>query len=89
MSHDNRTVDCDTSREALSARIDGEAEPASPDEHLRTCAECREWYAAATALTWAFPDESTAPMPDFVDDVFERVEPREGLLGPTRWRPRR
>jgi predicted anti-sigma-YlaC factor YlaD len=81
-------VDCDTAREALSARIDGEVEPASPDDHFDTCAECREWYAAAASLTWELPDD-TNPMPDFVDEVLDRVEPTEGILGPTRWRPRR
>lgn len=47
---DYRQVDCDVAREALSARLDGEAEPvpsARVDEHLRTCAQCRSWYAAA------------------------------------------
>jgi predicted anti-sigma-YlaC factor YlaD len=85
---DNRTVDCDTAREALSARIDGEAEPVSPDDHFDTCTECREWYAVAASLTWEYPDEP-APMPDFVDEVLDQVEPRDGLLGPTRWHPRR
>lgn len=81
-------MDCDTCREALSARIDGEAEPTSPDEHLHSCAVCQEWYAAASALTWVFSDER-APMPDFVDEVLCQVEPRDRLLGSTRWYPRR
>jgi len=81
-------VDCDTAREALSARIDGEAEPVSPDEHLHTCAECQEWYAAAAALTWVVPDEP-AQMPDLADAVLWHVEPHAGILRSTRWRPRR
>lgn len=47
-------MDCDTAREALSARIDGEREPipaARVDEHLRGCDPCREWYAAAVEQT--------------------------------------
>ena len=47
-------MDCDTAREALSARIDGEAEPvpsARVDEHLETCEPCRQWQAAAAEQT--------------------------------------
>jgi len=43
-------VDCDVAREALSARIDGEREPVPTlrvDEHLASCAGCREWYSRA------------------------------------------
>lgn len=87
MFRDNRTVDCDTCREALSARLDGEAEPASPDEHLRSCAACQEWHAAATALAGAVRIDD--PTPDLADAVLGQVEPRTGLLGATRWRSRR
>lgn len=47
-------MDCDTAREALSARIDGEREPipsARVDEHLAECGPCREWQAAAVEQT--------------------------------------
>lgn len=47
-------MDCDTAREALSARIDGEREPipaARVDEHLSDCAACRQWQAAAVEQT--------------------------------------
>jgi predicted anti-sigma-YlaC factor YlaD len=47
-------MDCDTAREALSARIDSEREPipaARVDEHLETCASCRDWQAAAVEQT--------------------------------------
>lgn len=81
-------MDCDTCREALSARIDGEAEPVAPDEHLHSCASCQEWHAAATALTRSVPADTT-PMPDLTDAVLWQVEPRAGLLRSTRWRPRR
>lgn len=43
-------MNCDTAREALSARIDGEREPIPAvrvDEHLTGCEPCREWQAAA------------------------------------------
>lgn len=47
-------MDCDTAREALSARIDGEREPipaARVDEHLAGCESCRDWHAAAVEQT--------------------------------------
>ena len=49
-------MDCDTAREALSARIDGEREPipaARVDEHLAGCVSCRDWQAAAVEQTQA------------------------------------
>lgn len=47
-------MDCQTAREALSARIDGEREPipaARVDEHLAGCPTCRDWQAAAVEQT--------------------------------------
>lgn len=47
-------MDCEIAREALSARIDGEREPvptAQIDEHLVSCAACRDWQAAAVEQT--------------------------------------
>lgn len=47
-------MDCDVAREALSARIDGEREPvpaARVDEHLASCAGCREWHSRAIEQT--------------------------------------
>ena len=47
-------MDCDTAREALSARIDGEREPVPStrvDEHLADCGPCRDWQAAAVEQT--------------------------------------
>ncbi|HYQ65265.1 zf-HC2 domain-containing protein [Actinophytocola sp.] len=79
-------MDCDTCREALSARLDGETEPASPDEHLGSCPECQDWYVAATTLTGSWGAEP--PAPDLTDAVLGRVEPRDGLLGSPRWQPR-
>jgi predicted anti-sigma-YlaC factor YlaD len=47
-------MDCDTAREALSARIDGEREPIPAvrvDEHVASCDPCRQWQAAAVEQT--------------------------------------
>lgn len=45
---------CDEFREALSARLDGEDDPAEravTDAHLAGCAACRQWYDAAARVT--------------------------------------
>ncbi|GAA1536099.1 zf-HC2 domain-containing protein [Dactylosporangium maewongense] len=47
---------CDLYQEALSARLDGEAEPvpaAETDAHLRRCRTCRTWQRDALMLTRA------------------------------------
>ncbi len=47
-------MECDTAREALSARIDGEREQipaARVDEHLSDCGSCRQWQADAVEQT--------------------------------------
>ncbi len=51
-------------REALSARIDGENEgvpSARVDEHLAGCADCREWYAAASEQSLTLLTGATGP----------------------------
>ena len=45
---------CEQCREALSARLDGEDDPAgrvAVDAHVRGCAGCRQWLQDATAVT--------------------------------------
>ncbi|BCB77378.1 hypothetical protein Pflav_037880 [Phytohabitans flavus] len=45
---------CDEFREALSARLDGEDDPAEravTDAHLAGCAACRQWFDAAAQVT--------------------------------------
>ncbi|GAA4737332.1 zf-HC2 domain-containing protein [Phytohabitans rumicis] len=45
---------CEHFREALSARLDGEDDPAeraATDAHLAGCAACRQWFDAAAAVT--------------------------------------
>ena len=47
-------MDCDSAREAISARIDGEDPGLSAsalDEHLARCADCRDWQQRAHQLT--------------------------------------
>jgi predicted anti-sigma-YlaC factor YlaD len=79
-------MDCDSAREAISARIDGEARggpDAVLDGHLATCAPCREWQQRAHAVTrrarlgGAFLDRDLAPL------VLAAVP-----ASPARWRRR-
>lgn len=48
-------MECQEARAALSARLDGEPEPAGTDPdavdaHLAACGECQDWFAAAADL---------------------------------------
>jgi predicted anti-sigma-YlaC factor YlaD len=63
-------MDCDSAREAISARIDGE-EPgqlaSALDDHLTSCPACREWQQRAHVVTrrarlgGSFLDHDLAP----------------------------
>jgi predicted anti-sigma-YlaC factor YlaD len=61
------TVDCSLCREALSARLDGEDEPAPAarvDEHVRTCADCQAWHDEVVALTRSLRVRAAVGVPD-------------------------
>ncbi|GAA1300345.1 zf-HC2 domain-containing protein [Saccharothrix xinjiangensis] len=71
-------VDCDTCREALSARVDGEEEPApaaETDAHLTGCASCRAWQDRATALTRSLRLRPATPTPDLATAVLDAAPP--------------
>jgi predicted anti-sigma-YlaC factor YlaD len=63
-------MDCDSAREAVSARIDGEDldAPDALEAHLTTCADCRQWQQRAHAVTrrvrlgGVFLDHDLAPL---------------------------
>lgn len=80
-------VDCSTCREALSARLDGEAEPvpaADTDAHLSTCSACRSWQARAEAMTRTLRVRPAVPTPDLSTKVLPRARrewPRYALFG--------
>ncbi len=78
-------MDCDTAREALSARLDGEADAVSPDAleaHLADCATCRAWYEQAASLNRLLRVSVATEQPDITDIVLSKVVlPRRG-----RWR---
>ncbi len=78
-------VDCETCREALSARLDGEDGPgpaAEVDAHLGECAACARWQVRAQALTRAIRVRPAAPVPDLVDAVLTTAPPRHVALVP-------
>ncbi|MBS4727708.1 zf-HC2 domain-containing protein [Mycobacterium sp. SM1] len=70
-------MDCEMCREALSARLDGEAEPVAPavvDEHLSKCPACRRWEAEAARLTRALRVRPVVETPDLVDAVLAAAQ---------------
>ncbi|HET6707014.1 zf-HC2 domain-containing protein [Amycolatopsis sp.] len=69
---------CEECREALSARLDGEAEPVSPDEHLASCAECRAWFAGAERLRRTMLLRPAPPVPDLTAAILERTPAPSG-----------
>ncbi|TWP48512.1 hypothetical protein FKR81_28425 [Lentzea tibetensis] len=87
---DNLYVDCDTCREALSARLDGEPESAPADQvegHLAECADCRAWQDQAAALTRTLRLRPATPVPDLTAAILDAapvIEPPR----PRGWLPR-
>jgi predicted anti-sigma-YlaC factor YlaD len=77
-------VDCATCREALSARLDGEAEPAPAEEtdaHLAACATCRSWQVRAEAITRTLRVRPAVTTPDLRAKVLPAIDRH-------RWWPR-
>ncbi|MFJ4650522.1 zf-HC2 domain-containing protein [Nocardia sp. NPDC088792] len=67
---------CEVCQEALSARIDGEAEPVPAeqvDRHLEECPACTDWYAAAVAVTRGLRMRPVTPTPDLAASIVERA----------------
>jgi predicted anti-sigma-YlaC factor YlaD len=67
-------VDCVTCREAVSARLDGEAEPVpaeQTDEHLASCVSCRSWQARAGESSRTMRVRRAPEVPDLADTVLE------------------
>ena len=71
-------MECEPIREALSARLDGEALPPSltdelVDEHVAGCRACAEFWAGASAQHRALRIRAAEPVPDLVHRILERV----------------
>lgn len=67
-------MDCQTCREAVSARIDGEphdAPHALLAEHLAGCRPCQGWEARAADLTRALRVRPADPVPDLAEAILE------------------
>ncbi|MFE3223590.1 zf-HC2 domain-containing protein [Nocardia sp. NPDC059228] len=73
---------CETIRETLSARIDGEQEPIaaeSTDRHLDACADCRSWYRRAESLRRTLTAHPGSPVPELTADILRQLPPNSPL----------
>ena len=64
---------CEECREGLSARLDGETEPAGVDRHLSGCADCQDWFSAAHKLRRSMRLRPAPPVPDLTEVILERT----------------
>ncbi|GAA3512037.1 zf-HC2 domain-containing protein [Actinocatenispora rupis] len=79
-------MECETCRESLSARLDGEAGPdPAVDAHLAGCAACRDWSERAVALTRRLRVRPVPPAPDLTDRIMAAAPPPAPPRG-TGWR---
>jgi predicted anti-sigma-YlaC factor YlaD len=77
-------VDCLTCREALSARLDGEAEPVpaeETDQHVAACAECRSWQARVTGMSRVLRVRQATPVPDLSAAILDMAVPPQRPRG--------
>jgi predicted anti-sigma-YlaC factor YlaD len=77
-------VECLTCRESLSARLDGEAEPAPAeqvDAHLAECGACRAWQRRGEDLNRLLRVRPATPVPDLSQAILAdapAIEPAQG-----------
>lgn len=72
-------MECDDTRELLSARLDSEATAAenlAADWHLDDCARCRGWWVTFEPSSRAMRVRSAPHMPDLVEAVLGQTSPR-------------
>ncbi|QXQ13151.1 zf-HC2 domain-containing protein [Skermania piniformis] len=75
---DYLVVECESCRDALSARLDGEAEghdPGDVDAHLNVCSDCGDWLATVTTVTRELRVRPLAEVPDLVDAILAAAPP--------------
>lgn len=89
MEPSREPFDCETSREALSARADGEAssdEIAAVEAHLAECAPCQQFEADMARVDRMVRVRPAEPVPSLVTAVTSRARParlgRGGWLRP-------
>jgi predicted anti-sigma-YlaC factor YlaD len=78
-------MDCTDARTAISARLDGEdlptPEPAL-EAHLRTCADCRDFETATTAVHRRLRLRPAEPVPDLSASIVSSLDPADdGRVG--------
>ncbi len=85
---------CDTFREALSARLDGEApgiEEGTIDEHLGTCPACAAWSDEVATLHRMVRVREAEVVPDLTAAILSsapvpvRRSPLAEVISPARW----
>lgn len=88
---------CDMIREALSARLDGEAtslDDDAVDHHLHTCPACTAWADELTALHRVVRVREAEPVPDLTAAILaaaptatraRRRSPLTEVVSPARW----
>lgn len=67
---------CETVREALSARIDGEQEPIPGevvDRHMESCPPCRSWFSSAEDLRRTMILQPAPEIPDLAGPIMRRL----------------
>ncbi|ORW99425.1 hypothetical protein AWC30_16375 [Mycolicibacillus trivialis] len=82
-------VNCEVAREALSARLDGEAQPVLAhqlDAHLRGCRDCREWLIAAAAQTRHIAVAGPQRGPDLTEQILAGARARAAGTASLWWR---
>ena len=87
LTGDNRVMDCERYRHALSARMDGEdlgVETGVLSRHLATCSACRNWEHDAASVARAIRVGEADPIPDLTPAILaaigaERAPARRGL----------
>ncbi|MET0901777.1 MAG: zf-HC2 domain-containing protein [Acidimicrobiales bacterium] len=93
-SGDLPAMRCDTIREALSARLDGEAaglDDEAIDTHLRTCGACQRWSEELATLHRMVRVREAEPVPDLTAAILgtpaasPRRRPRREAISPARW----
>jgi predicted anti-sigma-YlaC factor YlaD len=80
-------MDCTSYREAISARLDGEATglpPAVVDAHLATCPGCRAWADAALRVTRAARVVPADPVPDLTVAIMSSLRAQADKAAPRR-----
>ncbi|MGH3850899.1 MAG: zf-HC2 domain-containing protein, partial [Pseudonocardiaceae bacterium] len=80
-------MNCEPFRESLSARIDGEASDLSNDlidDHLATCAACRQWATSVEDVALASRLGPAHPIPDLTDRILANL-PQTKPAAVDRW----